>query len=125
MNHPLPQTSQDIEHRHAQALAEISQMHASYKSMTAQLAEAQRALDRQKDVNEMLKEERNRLFQENRVLTRKLIRLAAAMSNMSRLAADADEIMRSVKDWEEAETDRSLEDIFEKVSTAKEEAANG
>lgn len=118
----VPQVADGIE-RHAQALTEIKQMHLDFQVMQAQLIEAQRELDKRQNMIELLTAEKDRLYQEGQVHMRKLVRLAAAMSGMSRLAQDAEEVMRSVKEWEDVDSERSLEDIFEKLPTTNRDGA--
>lgn len=107
--------SNTMEQRHAQALAEIKQMHTDYQRMQADLLDARRRLDQQENMIALLKEERDKLRDDLQVSTRKLIRLAAAMSGIGRLTADAEEIMRSVQEWQDLDSERSLEDIFDKL----------
>lgn len=121
MNITTPAAPDGLE-RHAQALSEIKQMHLDFKAMQTELIAARRTIDQQANMVELLKEERDRLYQEGRVHMRKLVRLAAAMSGMSRLAADADEIMRSVQEWQETTTEDGLRDI-EDIFTALPEGA--
>jgi hypothetical protein len=118
MNNRVPQVAEDIEGRHAAAFSEIKQMHIDFKAMQAELIAAQRELDKRANLIELLTAEKDRLYQEGQVHMRKLIRLAAAMSGMARLAQDAEEVMRSVREWEDVDSERSLEDIFEKLPTS-------
>lgn len=123
MNRNIPQVAEAIEERHAKAFSEIKQMHIDFQIMQTELIEARRELDKRQNMIELLTAEKDRLYQEGQVHMRKLVRLAAAMSGMSRLAKDADEVMRSVKEWEDVDSERSLEDIFEKLpATTREEA---
>ena len=112
----LPQEADNMEQRHAVALSEIKQMHADYLRKQTELADAHRRLDQQDNMNSLLTIEKDRLNDLSQVYMRKLVRLAAAMSGISRLAADADEIMRSVQEFKDVEGERSLGDIFENLA---------
>jgi hypothetical protein len=113
----VPQVTEGVEHRHAQALTEIKQMHADYLIMQTELMEARRRLDQQDNMISLLTIEKDRLNELSQVYMRKLVRLAAAMSGISRLAQDADEIMRSVQEFKDVQGERDLEEIFESLPT--------
>jgi uncharacterized phage infection (PIP) family protein YhgE len=115
MNSRVPQVAADIEDRHAAAFSEIKQMHIDFKAMQADLIAAQRELDKRQNLIELLTAEKDRLNDLSQVYMRKLVRLAAAMSGISRLAQDADEIMRSVQEFKEVEGERSLGDIYDNL----------
>jgi hypothetical protein len=90
-------------HRHAAAMAEIQTMRDNYEAMSAEVAESRRTIDKLENAVDMLKTALDEERHVGRVTQRKLIRLAGAMSAMSRLAAEADVIMRDAKEFEEAE----------------------
>lgn len=102
---PLQYTS--VTERQAVALDEIRQLHADYADLMAKADEDRRTIERQADRITLLVGDLRTAQQESKVYQRKLIRLASAMTNMSRLAADAEEIMRSVQEWEEETTEQS------------------
>lgn len=125
MSRNVPQVAEDIEERHAKAFSEIKQMHVDFQLMQTELIEARRELDKRQNMIELLTAEKDRLQAEGQVHMRKLVRLAAAMSGMSRLAQDADEIMRSVQEWNDVDSERSLEDILEKLPAFSAPARDG
>lgn len=111
MSNSRPVQYTTVTERQAGAIEEIRQLHAAYADLLRKTAEDRRTIERQEDRIEMLITDLRTAQQESKVYQRKLIRLASAMTNMSRLAADADEIVRSVQDWqnetpEEAEAER-------------------
>lgn len=87
--------------RQANALDEIRQLHADHADLLRKTEEDRRTIERQQDRIILLNSDLRTAQQESKIYQRKLIRLASAMSSMSRLAQDADEIMRSVVDYEE------------------------
>lgn len=101
MSNTTPLKYSAITERQASALDEIRQLHAAYADLLRKTEEDRRTIERQEDRNNLLLDELRTSRQNERVITRKLMRLASAMTNMSRLAVDADEIMRSTRDWQD------------------------
>ena len=90
-------------HRHAATLSEIKKMHEDYAGMQRELFDARALIARQSNQIELLHTDSERWRHEASIYRRKLIRLAAAMDMMGKLAVDADAIMRSAKEFEEAD----------------------
>jgi hypothetical protein len=114
----LPLVTPPPVERKAEALAEIQQVYAAYEDAVKENEQLQRALLRTQDRIAMLEEDLRNEKQRASVCERKLIRLAANQRNISRIAQDGDEIMRSVQEWEEteqAEADQAR-DILERVT---------
>jgi hypothetical protein len=99
MTNTSPLQYSTVTERQANALDEIRQLHADHADLLRKTEEDRRTMERQADRITLLVGDLRTSQQEAKVWQRKLIRLASAMTNMSRLAADADEIMRSVQDW--------------------------
>lgn len=95
---PLP----DVTDRHKTTLAELERMAADYRHMETTLAESRREIDKRDNKIDLLEEALREARENEAVYRRKLIRLATAMESMSRLAVDADKIMRDVADLDEA-----------------------
>jgi gas vesicle protein len=117
MNNP----AQPIERR-AEALAELRTLHEEHAEQ-ARIIEGQRkTIERLEDKVDLMQDSLTESRQNERVVTRKLIRLAAAMANMSTLAKVAEEIMHSVKEWHDetpedgASEQKSAEDIVAQIS---------
>lgn len=108
MSNTSPLRYSTITERQAGAIDEIRQLHADYADLMRKTDEDRRTIDRQADRITLLVSDLRTAQQEAKIYQRKLIRLASAMTNMSRLAADADEIMRSVQDWEEETPEEAL-----------------
>jgi chromosome segregation ATPase len=87
--------------RHARALAEIQRMRDDHSSMQSQLASSHRAIDQLTNKVEMLESDKANWRNNAMLFQRKLIRLAAAMAGIGKLASDADEIVRSSREAEE------------------------
>jgi hypothetical protein len=109
-----------VTERQALALDEIRQLHAAYADLLRKTDEDRRTIDRQADRIALLVADLRTAQQEGKVWQRKLIRLASAMSSMSRLAQDADEIMRSVVDW----VDETPEEAQAEQESAQQAVAN-
>jgi len=87
--------------RRADALAELQQLHADYAALQRKSDEDRRLIERYQDRCELLLEELRTSRQNERVVTRKLIRLASAMANIGKLSTEAEEIMRSTREWQD------------------------
>lgn len=116
----MPLASPPPIERTAEAVAEIKELYAAYEEATKQIERDNRALlqlqDRLRLTEEALQEERAA----RRVCERKLIRLAANQKNISRIAQDGDEIMRSVQEWNDdeqagADVEAGVADILSRV----------
>lgn len=116
----MPLAAPPPEERKAEALAEIQSLYAEYEDAAKENERLNRALmllqDKVAMLEEQLREERDR----SRVCERKLIRLAANQRNISRIAQDGDEIMRSVQDWQEQEStagqlEEGVREILERI----------
>lgn len=90
--------------RRAEALAELQQLHAEYAGLQLQCDDQRRQLDRLEDRNSLLLDELRTAQQNERVVTRKLMRLACAMANIGALSREAEAIVRSAKEWHDDET---------------------
>jgi len=97
---------QTIEERRADIINELRQMQVEMALLKSTAESNRRTIDRLQDRNEMLEEQLEISRQHERVVTRKLFRLAEAMSGMSKLASGADEIMKSVKEWKDDATEQ-------------------
>ena len=95
-----------VEDRRAEIIDELRQMQVEMALMKTSAESNRRTIDRLSDRNDMLEEQLDISRQHERVVTRKLFRLAEAMSGMSKLAAGADEIMASVKEWKDDATEQ-------------------
>jgi hypothetical protein len=104
--------------RHATALAEMQQLRDDYQTMLAEVTEARRTIDRLTNRTELLETSLSESRQGEKVYRRKLIRLASAMDLMTKLAADAEVIMRDAKEVNEAAVE---EEIGKAVNGAKQE----
>lgn len=98
---------QTIEDRRAEIIDELRQMQVEMALMKSAAESNRRTIDRLQDRNEMLEQDLQDAKQNERVVTRKLVRLAEAMSGMSKLASSADEIMKSVKEWTDDEEEQA------------------
>lgn len=116
----MPLASPPPLERTAEAVAEIKELYAAYEEATKQNERDNRVIqqlqDRLKLTEEALQEERA----SRRVCERKLIRLAANQKNISRIAQDGDEIMRSIQEWTEdeqagADVEAGVRDILSRV----------
>lgn len=114
-----PKQQQTVEDRRAEIIDELRQMQVEMALMKSSAEANRRIIERLTDRNEMLEDQLDISRQNERVVTRKLFRLAEAMSGMSKLASGADEIMKSVKEWkddateqQEAEEQRSAAQII-------------
>lgn len=107
---------EDTMNRQAGALAEVQRIHADNMRMHDLAEQNRRAIERLEDQCAFLKEELSKSQQEGKVYQRKLIRLAAAMSGISRLAQDADEIVRSTKEWDQVLKESQEGDETEKTA---------
>lgn len=109
-----------VTERQANALDEIRQLHADHADLLRKTEEDRRTIERQQDRIILLNSDLRTAQQEAKIYQRKLIRLAGAMSSMSRLAQDADEIMRSVVDW----VDETPEEAQAEQESAQQAVAN-
>lgn len=125
----MPLASPPPLERTAEAVAEIKELYSAYEEATKQIDRDNRALvqlqDRLRLTEEALQEERAA----RRVCERKLIRLATNQKNISRIAQDGDEIMRSVQEWTDEEqagsdVEAGVADILSRVKP-KEDTADG
>lgn len=89
--------------RRAGALAELRQLHSDFEILERKSREQERIIDRLTDRNNILLDELRTTRQHERVATNKLIRLATAMSNIGMLTHEAEEIVRSAREWHEDE----------------------
>ena len=106
--------------RKAEALAEIQQIYAAYEEVAKENEQLQRALQRMQDRIAMLEEDLRNEKERSGVCERKLIRLAANQRNIARIAQDGDEIMRSIREWQETEQAdvEQVGEILERVEPA-------
>lgn len=102
-----PRQQQTVEDRRAEIIDELRQMQVEMALMKSSAEANRRTIERLQDRNEMLEQDLQDAKQNERVVTRKLVRLAEAMSGMSKLAAGADEIMKSVKEWTDDEEEQA------------------
>lgn len=110
---PLPTVRPTIpppSQRHAAAVAEIKALEEGYQSALSENVELKRVADRLLNKNELLQNELDRAIENGQIYQRKLIRLAAAMSGVNALTAEADKIMRDLAEVTEAqaETDKRI-----------------
>lgn len=103
----LAPRQQSVEDRRAEIIDELRQMQVEMALMKSTVDSQRRTIDRLQDRNEMLEQDLQDAKQNERVVTRKLVRLAEAMSGMSKLASSADEIMKSVKEWTDDEEEQA------------------
>lgn len=97
----MPFTGSNPIERKAEALAELEDLYLSHDEAVKRLAADERLIQRLQDRIELLTEELTNERDQRRICERKLIRLAANQRNISRIAQDGDEIMRSVQEWED------------------------
>ena len=117
--------------RTAEAIAEVRAIYAAYEDAVKQAEADSRVIQRLQDRIQMIEEDLRETRERAKVCERKLIRLAANQRNISRIAQDGDEIMRSVQDWQETEAETNqptaremaerfapeLGDVLNKVAT--------
>ena len=89
--------------RHATTLSELKKMHEDFAAMQAQAASDARVIDRQQNRIDVLEQEVEHWRRDCSIYRRKLIRLAAAMDMIGKLSHEAEEIMRSAREFEEAQ----------------------
>jgi predicted RNase H-like nuclease (RuvC/YqgF family) len=119
----MPLASPPPNERKAEALAEIQQLYAAYEDVVSENEQQDRVILRMQDRIAMLEEDLRNEKQRASICERKLIRLAANQRNISRIAQDGDEIMRSVQEWNEtseANDDGEARTILERVEPAAE-----
>ena len=87
--------------RQAQAIDELRQLHTEYEDMRRQLDEQQRLIVHLNDRNQLLQQQLQTSLQTERVVTRKLMRLAQSVSNIGKLTEEADSIVKSSQEHEE------------------------
>lgn len=109
---------QDRTGRQADAVEEIRQLHRDHEILQAQLAQYRHSVGQLQFRVEYLSDQLHTAQQNERVAFRKLVRLASAMTNMSTLAKEADEIMRSVSDWHADETEQQTQAEQESAAQA-------
>ena len=98
--------AKSVEDRRAEIIDELRQMQVEMALMKSSAESNRRTIDRLSDRNAMLEEQLDISRQHERVVTRKLFRLAEAMAGMSKLASGAEEIMASVKEWKDDATEQ-------------------
>lgn len=101
----MPFTGSSPIERKAEALAELEDLYLSHDEAVKRLAADERLIQRLQDRIELLTEELTNERDQRRICERKLIRLAANQRNISRIAQDGDEIMRSMQEWNEVEAE--------------------
>lgn len=104
--------------RQAGAIDEIRMLHAEHEDLKRKSEEDRRTIQQLQDRCSMLIGELRTSQQEGKIYQRKLIRLASAMTNIGRMSQDAEEIMRSVQDWEETEQQAAEEADSERAAVA-------
>ena len=114
---------EDTMNRQAGALAEVQRIHADNMRMHDLAERNRREIERLEYQCHFLKEELSKAQQEGKVYQRKLIRLADAMSGMSRLAQDGDEIVKSTQEWDEVIHESEPQKAAEKAEDEKALAA--
>jgi len=87
--------------RHAQALADMRAMHEEHAELRAQAELDHREIIRLQDQVAALKEQLSESRQHERIVSRKLVRLATSVEGFGKLADAAKEVMLSVKEWQE------------------------
>lgn len=125
----MPLASPPPVQRTAEAVAEIKELYAAYDEATKQAEADARAIQHLQDKVQMLEEALREERAARRVCERKLIRLATNQKNISRIAQDGDEIMRSVQEWADedqagAEVEAGVRDILSRVQP-KEDTEEG
>lgn len=98
---PISQTE-----RRADALAELRQLHAEFEALKSRSVEEQRLIVHLNDRNQLLLEQLRTSQQNERVVTRKLMRLAQSVANIGSLTKDAEAIMKSAQEYEEDEAEQ-------------------
>jgi hypothetical protein len=114
----LPFTAPPPMERKAEAVAEISELYRGYEEAVERIKQDERVIQRLQDRLQLLEDQLKTEQLERRVLERKLIRLAANQRNISRIAQDGDEIMRSVQEWNEADSDQNEANVREILQRA-------
>lgn len=107
--------------RVAESVAEIKELYAAYQEAVAENERNERVIQRQQDKITMLEEALQEARAQSRVCERKLIRLATNQKNISRIAQDGDEIMRSMQEWNDeqdagASVETGIREILERVT---------
>ena|SRR5690242_2350502 len=103
--------------RRADALAELRQLHSDFEVLEKRYKDQERVIERLTDRNNLLLDELRTSRQHERVATNKLIRLATAMANIGMLSREAEEIMRSAREWQEDEA-REMQEDYQSSATA-------
>lgn len=100
-----------VSQRHAAAFAELKAMETTYQQVAEENADLRRKLDAALNKAELLQNALDDERQHSRIYQRKLIRLAAAMSGIGALCADAEQIMRDAKEVTEAQEETAAEQM--------------
>jgi len=87
----------------ADALAEMRQLHSDFEVLQHKAEDQARLIDRLNDRNGLLLDQLRISQQNERIAVRKLIRLATAMSSIGMLSREAEEIVKSAREWQEDE----------------------
>ena len=103
--------------RRADALAELRQLHSDFEVLEKRSKDQERFIERLTDRNNLLLDELRTSRQHERVATNKLIRLATAMANIGMLSREAEEIVRSAREWHEDEA-REMQEDYQSSATA-------
>lgn len=95
--------------RHATTLAEIQQMTEDFRRMQSEVAGLHRDLDARDNKIDLLEKALSESRDGEKVYRRKLIRLAAAMSNIGLLSREAEAIMKDSREVDEVMTEAEAE----------------
>lgn len=94
--------------RQANALDELRQLHAEFNVLQNESVEQKRVITHLNDRNHLLLEQLRTAQQNERIMTRKLMRLAQSMANIGLLTKEAETIMRSVQEYQEDESHHQI-----------------
>lgn len=95
--------------RHAAAFAEIKAIEAAYTATMAENDQLKRKVDALQNKVDLLQDALDEARQDSKIYQRKLIRLAASMSGINALTAEAHQIMTDMKEVKEAQAETDAE----------------
>jgi len=95
--------------RQANALDELRQLHTEFDFLQRETADQQRVIAHLNDRNNLLLDQLRTAQQNERVVTRKLMRLAQSVANIGLLTKEADTIMKSAQDFEQDESQHQID----------------
>lgn len=104
---PAPPAS--ASQRHAAAFAEIKAIETAYNQAVVENERLRRDVDKLQNKVDLLQDALDQERQDGKIYQRKLIRLAASMSGINALTAEAHQIMTDMKEVKEARDETDAE----------------